>query len=88
METKGEMTWATEPVKPWLTSHLTINSTLDFSMLSRASGSTPVKTSGALKDELRAVNRELTSMKKQLQVERRQLSYLATTLFSKMLRSA
>lgn len=49
------------------------NSTLDFSMLSHASESTPVKTSEALEDELRAVNRELGSMKKQWQDERRQL---------------
>jgi predicted nucleic acid-binding Zn-ribbon protein len=49
------------------------NSTIDFSMLSYASESTPAKTSENLKDELRAVNRELTSMKKQWQGERRQL---------------
>lgn len=42
-------------------------------MLSYASESTPVKTSEALKDELRAVNRELASMKKHWQEERRQL---------------
>ena len=49
------------------------HSTLDVSMLSYASESTPVKTSDAVKDDLRAVNRELTSMKKQWQEERRQL---------------
>jgi myosin protein heavy chain len=46
---------------------------MDFSMLSYASESTPAKTSENLKDELRAVNRELTSMKKQWHQERRQL---------------
>jgi myosin protein heavy chain len=42
-------------------------------MLSYASESTPAKTSETLKDELRAVNRELASMRKQWQEERRQL---------------
>jgi|HubBroStandDraft_3_1064219.scaffolds.fasta_scaffold712639_2 hypothetical protein len=42
-------------------------------MLSYASESTPAKTSENLKDELRAVNRELASMKKQWHEERRQL---------------
>jgi myosin protein heavy chain len=50
-----------------------LNSTLDVSMLSYASESTPVKTSEALEDEFRAVNRELASMKKQWQEEMRQL---------------
>ena len=42
-------------------------------MLSYATESTPAKTSETLKDELRAVNRELGSMKNQWQEERRQL---------------
>lgn len=42
-------------------------------MLSYASGSTPAKTSESLKDELQGVNRELASMKKKWQEERRQL---------------
>jgi predicted nucleic acid-binding Zn-ribbon protein len=42
-------------------------------MLSYASESTPAKTSENLKDELQAVNRELASMKKRWQEERRQL---------------
>ena len=42
-------------------------------MLSYASESTPAKTSENLKDELRGVNRELTSMKRQWQEERRKL---------------
>ncbi|KAI0255954.1 hypothetical protein BJV78DRAFT_1279159 [Lactifluus subvellereus] len=48
-------------------------STLDFSMLSYASESTPAKTSETLKTELQAVNRELASMKRQWREERRQL---------------
>jgi myosin protein heavy chain len=51
----------------------TLNSTLDFSNLSYASERTPAKTSESLKEELQAVNRELTSMKKTWQEERRQL---------------
>jgi predicted nucleic acid-binding Zn-ribbon protein len=57
-------------------SRLTIsfkNSTVDISILSYASESTPARTSESLKDELQAVNRELTSMKKRWQEERRQL---------------
>jgi myosin protein heavy chain len=50
-----------------------LNSTLDFSVLSYASESTPAKTSESLKAELQAVNRELVSMKKQWREERRQL---------------
>ena len=42
-------------------------------MLSYASESTPAQTSENLKDELRAVNRELASMKKRWHEERRQL---------------
>ncbi|KAI9451888.1 hypothetical protein F5148DRAFT_1378754 [Russula earlei] len=48
-------------------------STVDFSMLSYASESTPAKTSESLKDELQAVNRELASMKKKWKEERQQL---------------
>jgi chromosome segregation ATPase len=49
------------------------NSTLDFSTLSYASESTPVKSSESLKAELQAVNKELASMKKQWREEKRQL---------------
>jgi hypothetical protein len=49
------------------------HSTLDFSVLSHASESTPVKTSESLQDELQAVNRELGSMKRKWQEERQQL---------------
>jgi chromosome segregation ATPase len=48
-------------------------STLDLSILSYASESTPAKTSKSLKAELQAVNKELASMKKQWREERRQL---------------
>ncbi|KAI9458189.1 hypothetical protein BJY52DRAFT_1270268 [Lactarius psammicola] len=48
-------------------------STLDFSILSYASESTPAKTSESLRAELQVVNRELASMKEQWQEERRQL---------------
>ncbi|KAI0288447.1 hypothetical protein BC826DRAFT_1093036 [Russula brevipes] len=48
-------------------------STLDFSALSHASESTPVKTSESLQDELQAVNRELGSMKRKWLEERQQL---------------
>jgi hypothetical protein len=49
------------------------NSTVDFSTLSYASESTPVKSSESLKAELQAVNKELDSMKKQWREEKRQL---------------
>lgn len=46
---------------------------MDFSILSYASESTPAKTPEALKEEVKAVNRELTSMKKEWHEERRRL---------------
>jgi hypothetical protein len=49
------------------------NSTIDFSILSYASESTPAKTPEVLKEEVKAVNRELTLMKKGWHEERRQL---------------
>jgi myosin protein heavy chain len=49
------------------------NSTIDFSILSYASESTPAKTPESLKEEVKAVNRELTLMKKEWYEERRQL---------------
>jgi myosin protein heavy chain len=49
------------------------NSTIDFSILSYASESTPAKTPEFLKEEVKAVNRELTSMKKEWHEERRKL---------------
>ncbi|KAI9440630.1 hypothetical protein H4582DRAFT_1938265 [Lactarius indigo] len=48
-------------------------STVDFSILSYASESTPAKTSESLRAELQVVNRELVLMKEQWQEERRQL---------------
>jgi hypothetical protein len=49
------------------------NSTIDFSILSHASESTPAKTSESIKEEVKVVNRELTLMKKEWDKERRQL---------------
>jgi hypothetical protein len=49
------------------------NSTIDFSILSHASESTPAKTPESLKEEVKAVNRELTLMKKEWHEERRKL---------------
>jgi hypothetical protein len=49
------------------------NSTIDFSILSYASESTPAKTPESVKEEVKAVNRELTLMKKKWDEERRQL---------------
>ncbi|KAH9074702.1 hypothetical protein EDB83DRAFT_2352798 [Lactarius deliciosus] len=48
-------------------------STVDFSMLSYASESTPAKSSESLRAELQVVNGELALMKEQWQEERRQL---------------
>ncbi|KAH9040398.1 hypothetical protein EDB85DRAFT_1925960 [Lactarius pseudohatsudake] len=48
-------------------------STVDFSILSYASESTPAKTSESLRAELQVVNGELALMKEQWQEERRQL---------------
>ena len=50
-----------------------LNSTLDFSILSYASERTPAKTPEALKEEVKVVNRELASMKKEWLEERRHL---------------
>jgi hypothetical protein len=49
------------------------NSTIDFSILSYASESTPAKTPESVKEEVKAVNRELALMKKKWLEERRQL---------------
>ncbi len=46
---------------------------MDFSILNYAPESTPAKTSEFLMEEVKGVNRELTSMKKQWHEERRQL---------------
>lgn len=50
-----------------------MNSTVDFSILSYASESTPAKTSESLKAEVKVVNRELALMKKEWHEERRRL---------------
>jgi hypothetical protein len=49
------------------------NSTIDFSILSYASESTPAKTPEFVKEEVKAVNRELALMKKKWHEERRLL---------------
>jgi myosin protein heavy chain len=49
------------------------NSTIDFSILSYASESTPAKTPESVKEEVKAVNRELASIKKEWDEERRRL---------------
>jgi hypothetical protein len=49
------------------------NSTIDFSILSYASESTPAKSPESLKEGAQAVNRELSLMKKEWHEERRQL---------------
>jgi hypothetical protein len=49
------------------------NSTIDFSILSYASESTPAKTPESVKEEVKVVNRELALMKKEWHEERRRL---------------